>query len=366
MYLAFKEMRKNRSKYLVIIGVLISLIYIVLFTVGLSKGLEYFGASKIIDSTAQTFLLAEETSGRMEQSQFGPARAEELINEMGIGGSYIGVQPSTVFNQSLGEEAPNFGIFYLTMPKDSFMAPTLVKGRLPENEQEVLASGYIEQEGVELGQTIHDDNFNATYTIVGITENETYNYSAIIYQDANQYANVTPQGAFLGFSNISAIVLEDPVEAIPDFVHDYDIDITDRSEIIRSTPGLLQQSASFTLLVISLYIVTSTVVGMFFYIVTAQGRNEYGLLKALGMKTKDLYKLVFTKIATVMGVALVAAVGLITLTNLFLPSTVPFRFSLVYILSVSSIFILVALLGSLVSIRVVSKIDPINAIESKY
>src|SRR5699024_8633687 len=352
MSIAWKDVKKNKGKYTIIILVLVCTMYLVFFTIGLTTGLRRLGASKIMNSPAETFILSGGSSESMVQSSFSGAHATDILEDLDDNSAFIlGVRLANMQNLSDKTSRETFEVAYFGMDPNSFMMPEIEIGRTPENEQEVIASSYLQAEGVQLGDTIYDVNMNVPFTIVAFTNDETYSYSPIVYLNQPQYSKTTITGQMVGFATVQAIVSKNEKNFIPDyFYHKYDIDVVSKEDIVTNIPGLLAQRVSFLLLIISMYIISGTILAMFFYIITIQKKKELGQLKALGASTSYLLKMMLAQVGIVVGLSVLISVTLIYITNIILPSIVPFLFSWSSILTGSVIFLTVAILGSIASL----------------
>lgn len=361
MFLAWEEMKHNRLKYSIITLVLVAVMYLVFFTIGLSRGIKNFGASKIINSSAQTFVLSEGVSDRLERSSMSSRRALEIKEQMGEDATIIGVTLANMTNVS-SDSSDSFGVAYFAVETDTFLSPTLIEGRAPKDDREVIATPYIRNYGVDLGDKIHDSRMNVSFAIVGFAEDETYNYSPIVYLQPEQYSEVTFIGQMTGSSNVQSVVtMSSPSEVASDITK-YNIDLSTKEKIIETTPGLAQQSASFTLLIASMYIISGTILAMFFYIVTIQKRKEFGQLRAFGASNRFIIGAVLGQVGIVTLIGIMVSTILILLTDAVLPPIVPFLLQWRYIVWGSLLFLGVAILGSLASVYETIKIDPIEAV----
>lgn len=365
MFLAWKDIKRNKRKFFVISLVLLSTIYLVFFTLGLSTGLRENGASKIIHSSAETFILREGSSSRLENSSFSGSYATKIQEEIGEEALVLGVRLTNVENISDEEVDQSFGISYIGIEPHTFMSPQITVGRAPEQADEVLASRPIENEGVSIGDRVRDTHMNIDYTIVGFTEEETFNYSPILYISPEQFIETSLHGQMSGYATVQAIATQLLPEEVAPIVEGFDVEINSKDEIVQATPGLYAQSVSFFLLILCMYIISGTILAMFFYILTLQKKGEYGLVKALGGSTRFLFYSILSQVLIVSTSTIFLSLILIYLTILILPSIVPFSLSLSSVIGSSFLFILVSLLGALASIKEVHKIDPILVMGGK-
>lgn len=95
---------------------------------------------------------------------------------------------------------------------------------------------------------------------------------------------------------------------------------------------------------------------------TLQKTAQFGILKALGVKTKRLAGSIIGQVVVISLIAIIISVLVTFLLPLILPDAMPFRLDTVTIISYSVLFFVVAIIGSLLSLYRIAKIDPLDAI----
>lgn len=360
MKLAWKEIQKSKGRYGVIILVLVATMYLVFFTMSLSLGLRYQAGSKLMSSPMETYILSQGSNGNIARSTMSSDYGERIVEALDDPEAFIlGVRLAFVENLSRETQEDVIDIAYVSIPPgETPMNPTLVEGRYPQGINEVLASKNIANDGIQLGDTLRDDRVNTQFIVVGFTEEETHSYNPIIYTLPDKYIDTSFWGQVTGFAEVQAVVTHLSPEEINEEVRALKVDIHDKDTIIQNLPGLLAQTASFTLLIIAMYIISATIIGMFFYIIILDKREEFGLLKAFGADNKTLIKMIISQVLMVASISALSSILLILVTNLLLPSIVPFYFRPAYIIGGGLAFILISLIGSLASLRTIRNVDP--------
>ena len=164
---------------------------------------------------------------------------------------------------------------------------------------------------------------------------------------------------------VSAVVFTSDLTADSKAVQsaeDAGLTILTTEELIRTLPGYSAQVLTFSLMIGALIIIASTVLGIFIYVLTLQKRPVLGILKARGVPTSYLIRsgCAQTLVLSVAGIGI--GLLLTIMTSLVLPRAVPFRISALLDLLIVTAFIVVSVIGGFISVRVISRIDPVEAI----
>ncbi len=111
-----------------------------------------------------------------------------------------------------------------------------------------------------------------------------------------------------------------------------------------------------------LIVIAAVVIGIFIYVLTLQKTSLFGVMKAQGISNLYISKSVVSQtfiLATVgVGIGLILTI----LTSLVLPPVVPYRTNIIFLVAITTLLIVIAVLGALFSVRTVVKIDPLDAI----
>ena len=146
------------------------------------------------------------------------------------------------------------------------------------------------------------------------------------------------------------------------FLNLYNVNEIFFEDYVQELPGYMAQVLTFALMIGFLIVIAAVVIGIFMYVLTVQKASLFGVMKAQGISTRyiALSVLAQTLILAVLGVGI--GLLLTVATAFFLPSTVPFMANPYFMLIISGLMIVFALLGAFFSVRTVAKIDPLEAI----
>src|SRR5690625_7695003 len=74
-----------------------------------------------------------------------------------------------------------------------------------------------------------------------------------------------------------------------------------------------------------LVVISGMLFGIFFYMMNVQKVGLYGILKAIGVKTSTLFKMMWTQMLIITAVALLLSSGLSQLFSIIAPEGMPFH-----------------------------------------
>ncbi len=116
------------------------------------------------------------------------------------------------------------------------------------------------------------------------------------------------------------------------------------------------------LMIGSLIGILALVLSIFFYVLTVQKKQIFGIMKAQGISTAYIAKagVMQTLALSVIGVSL--GLGAVLATTSAIGGAIPFRIEPTLYTAVTAAFIISAVLGGLIPTRMISRIDPIEAI----
>ena len=110
-----------------------------------------------------------------------------------------------------------------------------------------------------------------------------------------------------------------------------------------------------------LIVIAVFVLGAFFYIMTIQKVNQFGILKAIGAKNKFLIGSTMLQVFILSVVSIGLAIGFAFVLQQIMPNGIPFVFDFKLILQFGGALLVVSLLGALFSTTSIVKADPLQA-----
>lgn len=348
MFLAWNEIRRNKLKFGLIIGVLTMISYLLFLLSGLANGLINMNKEGIDKWQADAIVLNKDANQTVQQSVFNKKDIENKYKKQAT-------LKQTGEIVSNGHQKDNVLVF--GVEKSSLLVPSLIEGHKATKDNEVLADETLKNKGFKIGDTLSLSQSDEKLHIVGFTESAKYNASPVIFTNDPTIAKINPR---LTGDKINAVVVRDT--NWKDKKLNQELEAVSINDFIENLPGYKPQNLTLNFMISFLFVISATVIGIFLYVMTLQKTSLFGILKAQGFTNGYLANVVISQ--TLILALFGTAFGLLLtgVTGAFLPDAVPVKFDVLTLLVFAIVLMIVSVLGSLFSILTIRKIDPLKAI----
>ncbi|WP_267830618.1 ABC transporter permease [Staphylococcus aureus] len=348
MFLAWNEIRRNKLKFGLIIGVLTMISYLLFLLSGLANGLINMNKEGIDKWQADAIVLNKDANQTVQQSVFNKKDIENKYKKQAT-------LKQTGEIVSNGHQKDNVLVF--GVEKSSLLVPSLIEGHKATKDNEVLADETLKNKGFKIGDTLSLSQSDEKLHIVGFTESAKYNASPVIFTNDATIAKIDPR---LTGDKINAVVVRDT--NWKDKKLNQELEAVSINDFIENLPGYKPQNLTLNFMISFLFVISATVIGIFLYVMTLQKTSLFGILKAQGFTNGYLANVVISQ--TLILALFGTAFGLLLtgVTGAFLPDAVPVKFDVLTLLVFAIVLMIVSVLGSLFSILTIRKIDPLKAI----
>ncbi|HBE6976678.1 TPA: FtsX-like permease family protein [Staphylococcus aureus] len=348
MFLAWNEIRRNKLKFGLIIGVLTMISYLLFLLSGLANGLINMNKEGIDKWQAEAIVLNKDANQTVQQSVFNKKDIENKYKKQAT-------LKQTGEIVSNGHQKDNVLVF--GVEKSSFLVPSLIEGHKATKDNEVLADETLKNKGFKIGDTLSLSQSDEKLHIVGFTESAKYNASPVIFTNDATIAKINPR---LTGDKINAVVVRDT--NWKDKKLNQELEAVSINDFIENLPGYKPQNLTLNFMISFLFVISATVIGIFLYVMTLQKTSLFGILKAQGFTNGYLANVVISQ--TLILALFGTAFGLLLtgVTGAFSPDAVPVKFDVLTLLVFAIVLMIVSVLGSLFSILTIRKIDPLKAI----
>lgn len=378
MFLSLRELKFARHRFFLMGGVVALIAVLVVLLSGLSTGLVRDGVSGLQQLPVKAFVFAEGTSkdAAFSRSVVDTELAQTLAKEPGVtSADPFGNLLINTKNQN--DQAIDLALFGVD-PAGS-LAPQPHEGEGLADVQSpttegiesvgIVVSPTVKDDGIELGDTLTMDRIGHTLTVVGFTsEQETFGHVDVAYIPLTAW-QVIASGAKPGeevragaLQEATAIALNGEPDLASIDEQNTTVSMT-LKESFNASPGYSAETMTLSMIQAFLYAISALVVGAFFTVWTIQRKGELAVLRAMGASRKYLVKDAIVQALTLLVLATAVGVGVGVAMGAGLASTpMPFGLETGQVAIAVGLMLFMGLLGAVISVIRVTKIDPLQAL----
>ena len=369
MFLALREIRHEPVRFTLIISVITLVAYLTFFLASLAVGLAHRYRAGIDGWNTASVAVTDASNENLSASRLGDKQlkaATDLAKDNGTTASALMSTAAVAQAPDVKDEdgeALREDVFAFGIDLDGQLSPPVADGRaISAPDSEVLVDDSLKAKGLAVGDALRLLGSDHDWTIVGFTHDTTFQAAPVVTMDSRALRQHGPTSLSPA---ISAVVFTSDLTTdskATQSAKDAGLTILTTEELIRTLPGYSAQVLTFSLMIGSLIIIASTVLGIFIYVLTLQKRPVLGILKARGVPTGYLIRSGCAQTLMLAGAGIGIGLLLTIATSLLIPRAVPFRISAPLDLLIVTAFIVVSVIGGFISVRVISRIDPVEAI----
>ncbi|MBM3659148.1 MAG: FtsX-like permease family protein [Actinobacteria bacterium] len=367
MRLAFREILRTKLRFSLLAGAVGLLVFLILFQSTLLSTLLSFFSGALESQSAAVVVYSDDARRNPEGSVLPLTTVDEVAAVPGVAAAGpFGVDTMTA--RAGGEE---LDVALLGYELGGPGAPTtLVEGRLPNDDNEGVASDIDADRGFAIGDTVRIVGPEGTYPIeiVGLAENARFSVQPGVFVSYDTFEAASRVKNPDAIAVLPSMVLADPesglsASTVADRItRQVDgVEALTRSAAVNSLPGVSAVKSSFNIIQGLAFIVVTLVVGIFFVILTVQKAAALTLLRAIGASSGELVRSLLVQVLIVMAGAIVVGAALMFVASLASTPDFPISFDLGIVVSRGAALVVLALIASLAAIRRVLRIDPIAA-----
>ena len=210
-----------------------------------------------------------------------------------------------------------------------------------------------------MGDVVFDSSSELEFTVAGFAADSMYGHTSIGYISVDSYTSIrTALNPMYQKMYHSIAIRGENIEEI----HIDGTELVPKSTIIENIPSYKAEHLTITMIIWVLVVVSAAIIGVFYYILTIQKYKQFGVMKALGMGMDRLTAIVASQICVIALFGAAAAALLTYLMAMAIPSAMPFYLKNGNVITMIAAFILISILGGLISVLSISRVDPIKVI----
>ncbi|MFD1408587.1 ABC transporter permease [Kroppenstedtia eburnea] len=359
MFLAVRELKHSKLRFL-LIGLIMILITCLVFIIsGLAEGLSADNGSSIQNMNADALVLQSDVDKRLDRSVLSEKKLDE-IRDLGIDAVPLGQKMASAIRE--GTDRKMDATFFATWA-ESFLVPPVVEGKSldPDRPDGVLVDEKLKrEEGLRLHDVLQDEVSGEKLRVIGFTSGQTFSHTPVIYVTTQKWAKIQPSGASNLYNGVAVRGKADAVKKIETSVDG--VEAVSKEEALKSIPSYQAEQTSLNMMIAFLFVIAAFVLAVFFYVITLQKTQQFGVLKALGANTGYLAGNLIGQVILIAAVSIAVGVGGTFAMNALFPAGIPFALDTGMILQYSALLLGVAVAGSLLSLVRVAKVDAMEAI----
>ena len=256
----------------------------------------------------------------------------------------------------------NLDITYFAIPAGSFLEPNVFEGvGLSETDaaHPIILDDDFQTEGIKIGDRVKDSSTDLAFEVVGFSDGQMYGHTSVGFITTDSYTALRSKLNPNYEPAYHAVVLQDGAAAS---IRIDGAEVVAKADIIDSLPGYTAEQTTTRMIVWVLIVVSAAIIGVFYYILTLQKERQFGVMKAIGMGMGKLSGIVGGQVCIVACLGACIA-NLLTLgMAAALPQAMPFYLPVIDAIIVTTAFIVISFVSSMLSICRIARIDPLKSI----
>lgn len=340
MNLAWKEIKKSKVKFL-ILGSIIFLVSLLTFIIsGLANGLSQDNAALIKDLPQGQFYMSKDANQVYNQSRINEETQKSATN---------GFKNAAALSIQMGflndTNDKQHSVAFVTTSES-----TLFEKVAPG---EIILDSSLKEQGVKIGDTLTNNQFSGKFTIKGFVDQKKYSHAPVAYINRENYQEI------YRVTDMQLLFVPDEDEARSI----NGLEAFSNKAFLNTIPSYSAEQLSLNMIIWFLVVISGMLFAIFFYMMNVQKIGLYGILKAIGVKTSTLFRMMWAQMLVITTVALILSATLSQLFNTIAPVGMPFSLPAGTTIQLSIIFLIIGFIGATLSGLQIKKVEPLQAIQ---
>ncbi|MEO5303526.1 ABC transporter permease [Corynebacterium sp. c25Ua_47] len=378
MYLAWREMLFARTRFLLMGVVLALMSMLVVIISGLTAGLVNDGVSglKAMESDVIAFADGTQKDSAFTRSVVDASDAESFSQLEGMDqATPLGLTIANAHNQDgTAVDLTLFGV-----EPDSFIAPAglppidtaRADGKPSNTKHDIILSSTLQDEGIEVGDTITLDRLDIPLDVIGFTDNQrTFGHVDVAYLPLDIWQEVHAGGRHgeavnpEAYEEASVIVARTADKPDTDALTERSgLDVRTLKESFDSSPGYTAEMMPLSMITWFLYVIAALVTGAFFLVWTIQRAGNIATLRAMGATKSFLLRDSLGQAVVILLVSILAgALIAVGLGSLLEKTAMPYSTEFGAVINGGLILFVAGLLGAFIAVVRVTRTNPLAAL----
>lgn len=340
MNLAWKEMRKNKIRFLIFSSIVFLISFLTFIISGLANGLSQDNAALIKDLPKGHFYMAEDADESYNLSRIESSIQEKLLTDQKKAVA-LSFQMGFVHDKS---DKP-LSVAFVTSTKSSHFKDV--------QPGEIILDRSMENKGIKEGDSLTVPSTSRDFTVKGFVDQKKFSHAPVAFINMDVY-KLMHRVEEMQLIFIPGIEKVEEIAGLETFT---------KKEFLQTIPSYNAEQMSLTMIVWFLVVISGMLFAIFFYMMNVQKIGLYGILKALGLKTSALFKMMWTQMLFITAMALCLAAAMSQGFQLVAPEGMPFHLTLQTTMQLSFVFLLIGFIGASISGIQIKKSQALQAIQ---
>ncbi|MGY0501686.1 ABC transporter permease [Nocardia sp. FBN12] len=342
MFVALRDLRAARGRFLLITTIVLLVAVLVSFLSGLTAGLAHQNISAVQGIDADQVVFAE--TGADPSFDSSVLTEQQLAQWQSADATPIGISRTRA--EHAGASPTQVALFGGD-PSAFSNRPATEPGAV------VLSSAAARELSAGTGDVVllagHE------FTVADVAGDEWYSHTPVIWTSMQDWQAASPRG---GAATVLAVTGDVP-GGLDAEAGTHSLPAKDAVQAIGSYQA---ENSSLTLMTVLLFAISALVIGAFFTVWTVQRQPDIATLKALGATTGSLVRDALAQAAIVLTAGVTAGLAITAVASLFLGDAMPFVLSPATTLVPALALIALGLVGAAVALRFLFTTDPLIAL----
>ncbi|MEK5392694.1 ABC transporter permease [Margalitia sp. FSL K6-0131] len=340
MNIAWKEMKKNKVRFLILGSIVFLVSLLTLIISGLANGLSQDNAALIKDLPNGQFYMTKDADENYNLSRIKKSTQDHILQNQ---------KDAAAFSIQMGflndRDGKQRSVAFVTST-DSKLFTNVKKG-------EVVLDSSMKDEGIKIGDTLTNNQYSGKFMVKGFVDQKKFSHAPVAYinmQDYKEMYRVNEMQLIFKPGDDST----QGIKGLQSF---------SKKQFLNSIPSYNAEQMSLNMIVWFLVVISGMLFAIFFYMMNVQKIGLYGILKAIGLKTSSLFKIMWTQMILITVIALALSIGLSQLFNNIAPKGIPFSLTPATTVQISIVFLVIGFIGASLSGIQIKKVEPLQAIQ---
>jgi putative ABC transport system permease protein len=369
LFLAIKELKHAKFRYLMMSIIIILIAWLVFILSGLGNGLSTLSAAAVKNLDANYVVYEKSAGATFSKSIISGDLIDEIRTNKDVkDATGFGASMAAVSKKKTDDSQKKTDVALIGVTSGSFIEPTVIEGKQLSTDKKfgVLANQTLKDAGYQIGDELLVSNSNMKLTISGFVENETFNHLPVLFTNMEtwrEYQYAAP-GSDNGVKNpVQAITLNAPdLDAAMLDKKVQGIETVTKSAAVQGMPGYKEETGTIIMMLAFLIVISAFIIAVFFYVITIQKTPQFGVMKAMGASNRFISKSIVGQVFILSFFGILVGIGLTYVTSLAFPKNMPFDLDAKLVVLYGLALLVISLLSSIISVRQITKIDPLIAL----